>query len=335
MWMISSGKPLPRTTKNKVDNQITMKKIHAERRTVVRCLLSVAMAVYLCVVVPMARSARSHQPIGMPLILLEDTLGVRFVTAADVNDILTTVYPELDTMQLGHVNTYRLLEALSANNRIENASVNILADGKLRIRVVPMVPVARVFPDDNTPSHYVNAVGKRLPADPQHCVDVPVLCGNFTDPASVRRLLPMLATIHADAGADALVASVSLDRGTGDIIVHPNVVGHVINMGDTSAVANKLARVRSFYHSVMPVKGWNYYDTVSVKWNGRVVATRRTKMLPQSVLNMYIDSLAADDARDYVDESVTMPPEIDNRNGKTHGANEPKDSSQTTSNKHQ
>lgn len=51
MWMISSGKPLPRTTKNKVDNQITMKKIHAERRTVVRCLLSVAMAVYLCVVV--------------------------------------------------------------------------------------------------------------------------------------------------------------------------------------------------------------------------------------------------------------------------------------------
>lgn len=312
-----------------------MKKIHAERRTVVRCLLSVAMAVYLCVVVPMARSARSHQPIGMPLILLEDTLGVRFVTAADVNDILTTVYPELDTMQLGHVNTYRLLEALSANNRIENASVNILADGKLRIRVVPMVPVARVFPDDNTPSYYVNAVGKRLPADPQHCVDVPVLCGNFTDPASVRRLLPMLATIHADAGADALVASVSLDRGTGDIIVHPNVVGHVINMGDTSAVANKLARVRSFYHSVMPVKGWNYYDTVSVKWNGRVVATRRTKMLPQSVLNMYIDSLAADDARDYVDESVTMPPEIDNRNGTTHGANEPKDSSQTTSNKHQ
>lgn len=318
-----------------------MKKIHAERRTIVRCLLSVAMAVYLCIVVPMARSAQAHRPIGVPLIELEDTLGVHFVTASDIRDILTSVYPGLDTMQRGHVNTYRLLEALLANNRIENASVNILADGSLRVHVVPMVPVARVFPYDAAPSYYVNVDGKRLPADPQHRVDVPVLCGNFTDPASVRRLLPMLATIHADAGADALVACVSLDRNTGDIIVRPNVVGHVINMGDTSIVANKLARVRSFYHNVMPVKGWNYYDTISVKWNGRVVATRRTKQLPQSVLEMRTDSLSAFDAQDYVDESVTMPPVIDSQSTNTrdtkatgnssHSAN----SSHTTSNKHQ
>ncbi len=326
---------MPHTTINKTDNQLTMRKIHAERRTIVRCLLSVAMAAYLCIVVPIAGSARAHRPIGVPIIELEDTLGVRFVTASDIKDILASVYPGLDTMQCGHVSTYRLQEALSANNRIEHASVNILADGSLRVCVVPMVPVARVFPDDNTQSYYVNAVGKRLPADPQHCVDVPVLYGNFADPASVRHLLPMLATIHADAGADALVASVSLDRSTGDIIVHPNVVGHVINMGDTTAVTNKLARVRSFYHNVMPVKGWNYYDTISVKWGGRVVATRRTKMLPQSVLDMYIDSLAANDARDYVDESVTMPPDIGNRNSKSHGVSEPKDSSHTTSNKHQ
>ncbi len=311
-----------------------MKKIHAERRTIVRCLLSVVMAVYLCVVVPIARSARSHQPVGMPIIELEDTLGVRFITASDVRDIIATVYPGLDTMQRGHVNAYKLLEALSANNRIEKASVNLLADGHLRIHIVPMVPVARVFPEDNSPSYYVNAAGKRLPADPQHCVDVPVLCGNFADSASVRRLLPMLATIHADAAADALVASVSLDSRSGDIIVHPNVVGHVINMGDTTIVANKLARVRSFYHNVMPVKGWNYYDTVSVKWNGRVVATRRTKKLPQSVLDMYKDSLSVYDAQDYVDENVTMPPMITDADKKPDGK-ESKDSSQATSNKHQ
>ena len=32
-----------------------------------------------------------------------------------------------------------------------------------------------------------------------------------------------------------------------------------------------------FYREVLPVKGWNYYDTISVKWRGRVVATRREK----------------------------------------------------------
>ncbi len=299
-----------------------------DRRTLVRCLLSIAMAAYLCVSVPVARSTQARRPMGTPRIELEDSLGVRFITSADVSEVIHAVYPGLDTMQRGHVSLLRLLDALDANNCIERASANILADGSLRVHVVPMVPVARVFPDGGAPSYYVNAAGKRLPADPRHYVDVPVLCGNFASAEDVRRLLPMLAAIHADAGADALVASVSVDPG-GDIIVHPNVAGHVINMGDTSLVANKLARVRSFYRHVMPVKGWNYYDTVSVKWDGRVAATRRTKRLPDNVLAMRIDSLARQDARDDVDESVTMPP----MPASAHtGA--PQDSSHTTT-KHQ
>lgn len=256
----------------------------------------------------MARSTEARRPLAAIGIAIDDRANVRFVTDADIRHILADVYPGIDTMQRGHINTYRIVCALNHNNRIESATVNILNDGSMSVQVTPMIPVARVFPDSAATSYYVNAVGKRLPADPEHIVDVPVLCGDFADTAAVRRLLPMLATIHGNTEADALVASISIDRHTGDIILHPNVVGHVINMGDTSIVANKLARVRSFYHRVMPVKGWTYYDTVSVKWGGRVVATHRTKRLPASVLAMRLDSLAANDVQDYIDESVVMPP---------------------------
>ena len=64
------------------------------------------------------------------------------------------------------------------------------------------------------------------------------------------------------------------------------------------------------------------------------MATRRTKKLPQSVLDMYKDSLSVYDAQDYVDENVTMPPMITDADKKPDGK-ESKDSSQTTSNKHQ
>jgi hypothetical protein len=42
-------------------------------------------------------------------------------------------------------------------------------------------------------------------------------------------------------------------------------------------IADKFSRLRKFYHEVMRIKGWDYYDTLSVKWRGRLVATRRTK----------------------------------------------------------
>ena len=42
-------------------------------------------------------------------------------------------------------------------------------------------------------------------------------------------------------------------------------------------IENKFNRIKTFYKEVMPVKGWNYYDTISVKWRGQVVTTRRDK----------------------------------------------------------
>jgi hypothetical protein len=38
-----------------------------------------------------------------------------------------------------------------------------------------------------------------------------------------------------------------------------------------------------FYREVMPKRGWNTFDTISVKWNHQVVATRRTKAVQQTI----------------------------------------------------
>ena len=55
--------------------------------------------------------------------------------------------------------------------------------------------------------------------------------------------------------------------------------GHVINFGDVSDIENKFDRLRRMYEEILPLKGWDFYDTLSVKWRGQVVATRRVKKL--------------------------------------------------------
>lgn len=73
-----------------------------------------------------------------------------------------------------------------------------------------------------------------------------------------------------------------------NIILVPVIRGHVINFGDMSDMENKFTRLRQFYKDVMPVKGWNYYDTIAVKWTGQVVATKRKKKLADANL-AYVD----------------------------------------------
>ncbi len=45
-------------------------------------------------------------------------------------------------------------------------------------------------------------------------------------------------------------------------------------------IKDKIHRLMRIYQDVLKVKGWNYYDTLSVKWRGQVVATRRMKDRP-------------------------------------------------------
>ncbi len=66
-------------------------------------------------------------------------------------------------------------------------------------------------------------------------------------------------------------------NGPDDIILVPRITGHVINLGDTTRLAEKRRMLMTAYKNIIPYRGWNQYDTISVKFRGQIVATRRNK----------------------------------------------------------
>lgn len=93
-----------------------------------------------------------------------------------------------------------------------------------------------------------------------------------------------------------------------NLIVVPKITGHVINFGDTTRLAEKRDALKLFYHRVMPHKGWQQYDTISVKYRGQVVATRKDK----TKLNVSEDPIEEIDM-----EEATLPGADETRPGST------------------
>ena len=114
-----------------------------------------------------------------------------------------------------------------------------------------------------------------------HC-DVPVVQGHFTRKYPATRLLPLIDYVEGDSLLRALVTMYHV-MDTNNIIIVPDLSGHVINIGNASDFDNKFAKLKLFYREVMPKKGWNTYDTISVKWNHQIVATRRVKAVQQII----------------------------------------------------
>lgn len=244
------------------------------KKSVFMCVLSILMAAYCGFALTLtARMAAADRLTGMRVTLTDPTS--KFVTVRDVI-IESGVDPgKVPGIRRRDFDLHGLEARLAASDKLQSANATVRADGTVDVVVTPMVPVARVF-EPGKHSYYINASGKRISAELRYHIDVPVLVGTFDSVHPANRLLPLLDYISGNPKVGAMVATVTQEPD-GNIIIVPTIVGHVVNFGDTSRVAEKFALLREYYRHVAPVKGWNTYDTIAVKWRGQVVASRRVK----------------------------------------------------------
>ncbi len=267
------------------------------RYWILACILTLLLTAYLVFALPATANMAREDLFAGCRIIVSDSLESRFVTRLEVSQECGDIMQWIKSRKRKDLDLNELECKLRASDKIERVNVCVLNNGMLAIDVVPMTPVARIF--DGSTSYYINTEGKRITADPRYHKDVPVVVGHFTADRPATRLLPLLDYIAADDALNALVSTVK-QASNGDIILVPSIRGHVINFGDTSLVNNKFTRLREFYRQVMPVRGWDTYDTVAVKWRGQVVASRRDKELPMTSL------AAVPEEFDDIDDHETM-----------------------------
>ena len=245
-----------------------------KRRNLYYAIGTLLLTVYVCVAVAVTRAAAKADTFGALKIEVNDSANSRFITPEDIDIMLDDLSTRITKTRMADLNTLHLENRLRAHDNIEDAHVVILGDGTLWVNVLPMQPVARVFVGDS--SYYISAAGKRISANARCHVDVPVVSGTIHSTADVAKLLPMFGFLKSRPDYNAYVSQVELAQN-GDILIIPTVAGHLVNLGDTSIIADKMHRLENFYKQIMPLRGWEYYDAISLKWRGRVVASRAAK----------------------------------------------------------
>lgn len=198
------------------------------------------------------------------------------VTSKGVISELARFDKNLVGKPINRINTRSIEIFLSKFSNFENVECAITTSGKLRIVIVPMIPALRVF--DGTDSYYINREGKRIAANAKFFAEVPIVSGKFTDRFTPRQLLGVADYIAADSVLKHLIVMIKAD-GPNNIMLVPRIRGHIINIGNAANLPVKFRNLLLAYREILPYRGWETYDTISVKFNGRIIATRRNKEL--------------------------------------------------------
>lgn len=279
-----------------------------------RYIIIIALASLLLWGVYWAKGKAEEEVCQKVDIQIENFDSTSFVNAEGVLQYLTQNHMRLQGVPMKDINLQAVEQLLAKSPYLEYGECVKALNGVLIIKVKQLVPVMRVMDGDNV--YYVNRDGKQMPASTSFSADVMIVKGHFSAKYPPERLVPLIEYVQADSVLNSLVAMIEY-RDSNNIYIVPNIIGHVVNMGDASGYENKFKKLLLFYKKVMPEMGWDTYDTISVKWNHQVVGNLRHRRVHVQQVdtvdrdnNEYTTPITnADNPPETTEPAKTKPPE--------------------------
>ena len=212
-----------------------------------------------------------------------------FIDEQDVLNIINETAPVIGRPLRGL--KLRKLESLVEKNPwVNNAEMFFDNQYLLQINIVEKEPIARVF-ETNGQSYYLDTAMNKLPLSSKLSARVPVFTGfpstKKIDTALVQSVIQLATLINADSFLIAQIAQIDIIPNRQFEMI-PVIGDHLIAFGDSADAADKLNRLKAFYHAAWLQHGLNTYKVISLKYKGQVVGIKeRLKIVtPESNISI-------------------------------------------------
>lgn len=217
-----------------------------------------------------------------------DSAQNRFVSRDEVKQIISTYSGSPIGQRIAKLNIFSMENTLDKRSAIKKTQVSIGIDGKLNIEITQRKPVVRI----ETPNggFYVDDTEFIFPLDYKFSSYVPIVSGHipFVIEQGHRGKLSKNAGIWIHR-----IARIGkyLDKNefwnnqieqiyimeTGDVALYPRQGPEKIILGDISNIDAKFKALYAFYKDIVPVYGWDRYNTINLKFKNQIVCTKNKK----------------------------------------------------------
>lgn len=237
-------------------------------KTAVKILILAGVTAYLIfALTTLNRPAEGVLCQGMD-INVEDTA---FISADDVREMLIAHDMLPDGRRFEDIHLAAMESCLVASSYVSKALCYQTPDGRIAINVTPRSPILHVL-NSRGEDFYIDNSGGTMPRN-GHTADLLVMTGNVARATAPALYADMALTLNADTFWRSRIEEIHVDED-GELLLTPRLGNHTIILGDTSAIADKLHRLRLFYEEAMPKAGWNRYKTISLKFDHQIVCTK-------------------------------------------------------------
>lgn len=165
---------------------------------------------------------------------------------------------------------------LAGHPFIKSVQASIGHKGILKVKIHQHEPIARIARPMGADG-YITTEGLIIPTSPTYTSRVLILEGEYAEQLmdqgsvdSMPELMPLIRFVAKDEFWSAQVTELEVNKKD-DIRLHQQVGKQVIEFGDASDIESKFRRIEVLYKEILPRKGWNAYERISVKFKNQIV----------------------------------------------------------------
>ncbi|MCD8285036.1 MAG: hypothetical protein LUB62_02265 [Prevotellaceae bacterium] len=242
--------------------------------TILKYIALLAVAGYLVfAVVRFVRPARDVVCQGVELLFDGDSAG-SLISKEDVMGILQKHEIQPVGQAFSDIDMSLIDSVLGSNPYVDTVVAYPNSAGELCIRLSAVCPVLHVFPQEGK-EFYLDRSGKTMPAGGES-MNLCVVTGNVSRQYAKSSLLALGKLLVDDPYWRLQAQQINVTEKR-EIQLIPRTGNHIVILGDTADLADKLRRVRLFYEKGMPEAGWNTYSMINAEYKGQLVCTRRKR----------------------------------------------------------
>ena len=208
---------------------------------------------------------------------LKAVSGLYFVEEKEIISIVSSAFPELKPgLPMKEIPLGDVEKRLEAHPFIKHADASLGQKGIVSLTLEQHEPIARIA-RPNAADGYITTEGLIIPTSPSYTSRVLILEGEHMEKLmdkgtqdQMPELMPLIQYITKDEFWNAQITELEI-RKRNDIRLHQQVGKQVIEFGDALDFESKFQRIEVLYKEILPRKGWNAYERISVKFKNQIV----------------------------------------------------------------
>jgi cell division protein FtsQ len=167
---------------------------------------------------------------------------------------------------------------IKSHKFVEDAQVYKDLKGNLMVEIQQCRPLGRIV-QTNGPHVYIGSNGKTLPTSEKFTARVVIIDGEKASSLMKQGYLlseegkgyvDLLKIIDQDKFLKSQIVQITINK-LGEVKLYPQIGQEVFDLGKPEELSIKFRKMKIYYKTILPLKGFNRYKTVSLKYKDQII----------------------------------------------------------------